>query len=231
MYAAGRVQVTLARRLRGCEAREVAVLEPDLRARPLLESDLDPDPLRQFAAWFEEAKAAGLPLPEAVALATATPDGRPSARMVLLKGFDERGFVFYSGLESRKGRELAANPQAALCFYWHELGRQLRIEGQAERVSREESEEYFATRPYGAQLSAAASRQSEVVGGRAELEAAVEELRARYPEGSLPLPPDWGGFRLAPETYEFWQHREDRLHDRFRYRLEAGRWLIERLAP
>src|SRR5205085_6176496 len=161
----------------------------------------------------------------------ATRDGRPSVRMVLMKGFDERGFVFYSGYESRKGRELAANPQAALCFYWHAVGRQARIEGPVERVAEEESAEYFGSRPLGSRLSAAVSRQSEVVGTREELEAAVEELRAHAGNEAIPLPPDWGGFRLAPEIFEFWQHREDRLHDRFRYRTANGGWLIERLAP
>jgi pyridoxamine 5'-phosphate oxidase len=203
----------------------------DPRARPLRESDLDPVPLSQFEAWFEEARAAGIELAEATALATATRDGRPSVRMVLMKGFDERGFVFYSGYESRKGHELAENPRAALCFYWHALGRQARIEGIVERVAEEESVAYFGNRPLGSRLSATVSRQSEVVGSREELEAAVEELRARHADEAIPLPPDWGGFRLAPELYEFWQHREDRLHDRFRYRPGNGGWLIERLAP
>ena len=203
----------------------------DARARPLHERDLDPDPVRQFEKWFGDARAAGIELAEATALATAAPDGRPSVRMVLLKAFDERGFVFYSGYESRKGHELAANPHAALCFYWHALGRQARIEGPVERVPAEESEEYFGTRPLGSRLSATVSRQSEVVGSREELEAAVEELRARYGDEALPLPADWGGFRLAPELFEFWQHREDRLHDRFRYRPSVSGWLIERLSP
>jgi pyridoxamine 5'-phosphate oxidase len=203
----------------------------DPRARPLRESDLDPVPLSQFEAWFEEARAAGIELAEATALATATRDGRPSVRMVLMKGFDERGFVFYSGYESRKGRELAANPSAALCFYWHPFGRQARIEGAVERVAEEESAAYFGSRPLGSRLSATVSHQSEVVGSRAELEAAVDELRKSRGDEAIPLPPDWGGFRLAPEVYEFWQHREDRLHDRFRYRPGNGGWLIERLAP
>jgi len=203
----------------------------DARARPLSKSDLDPDPLRQFEAWFEEARAARIELAETTALATATRDGRPSARMVLMKGFDERGFVFYSGYESRKGRELAENPRAAMCFYWHALGRQARIEGTVERVAPEESAEYFGTRPLGSRLSATVSRQSQVVESREELQTAAEELRARYGDEAVPLPADWGGFRLAPEVFEFWQHREDRLHDRFRYRPADGGWLIERLAP
>lgn len=203
----------------------------DPRARPLRRRQLDPDPLRQFAAWYEEARAAGEPMPEAAALATATCDGRPSVRMVLLKGFDARGFVFFSGYESRKGRELAANPRAALCFYWHGLGRQARLEGPVERTSREESEAYFSSRPLGAQLSAFVSRQSEPVASRDELEAAVEALRARIGDGPVPLPGHWGGFRLVPDEYEFWQHREDRLHDRFRYSRDAVAWRIERLSP
>ena len=204
----------------------------DLRARPLVEAELERDPLRQFARWFQEIRASGRPLPEAMALATADEDGRPSVRMVLLKGFDERGFVFFSGYESRKGRELAANPRAALCFYWHEPGRQVRLEGPVERLGERESEQYFASRPLGSRLSAAASPQSEVVASREELESRVEELRQRHGDGAVPLPPDWGGFRLRPETYEFWQHREDRLHDRFHYRRGVdGGWVIERLAP
>jgi len=200
-------------------------------ARPLSENDLDPDPLRQFEAWFEEARAARIELAEATARATATGDGRPAVRVVLMKGFDERGFVFYSGYESRKGRELAENPRAAMCFYWHALGRQARIEGTVERVAPEESAAYFGTRPLGSRLSATVSRQSQVVESREELQTAAQELRARYGDEAVPLPADWGGFRLAPEVFEFWQHREDRLHDRFRYRPADGGWLIERLAP
>jgi len=202
----------------------------DPRARPLRRADLDPDPLRQFARWLEEARGAGDPFPEALALATCTPDGRPSVRMVLLKDFGRRGLSFYSAYESRKGRELEQNPRAALCFYWHELGRQVRVEGTVERLSEEESEAYFAGRPYGARLSATVSRQSAVVSGRRELERTVEQLRGRCSK-ELPRPPHWGGFLVVPEEYEFWQHREDRLHDRFRYRLADGGWVAERLAP
>jgi pyridoxamine 5'-phosphate oxidase len=200
-------------------------------AQPLRRDDLDDDPLRQFHAWYRAAEEAGVSRPEAVALATATPDGSPSVRFVLLKSADEHGFLFYSGYQSRKGQELGANPRAALCFYWHELGRQVRVEGPVERVPLDASDAYFATRPYGAQLSATASRQSEVVGSRRELEEAVEALKARYGEGTVPRPEIWGGFAVLPETYEFWQHREDRLHDRFRYRREGDCWAIERLAP
>lgn len=203
----------------------------DERARPLRESDLDPDPVRQFTAWFRAAEEAGIRLPEAMALATATPEGVPSVRMVLLKGFDERGFVFYSGCESRKGRELAANPRAALLLYWDPLGRQVRLEGSVAPLPAEESDAYFVTRPLGSRLAAQASRQSEVIPGRAALEQRVEKLRAEF-GSDVPRPPDWGGFRLYAETFEFWQHREDRLHDRFRYRRDQGdAWVIERLAP
>lgn len=199
------------------------------RTRPLLEADLDPEPLQQFARWFEEAGRAGVRAPEAAALATATRDGMPSVRMVLVKSFGPDGFVFYTGTKSRKARELVENPRAALLFLWDPLGRQARIEGTVEPLTREESEAYFRTRPRGAQLSAWASPQSEVIESRAWLEARVAELAARG--GDVGLPPAWGGYRLAPEVFEFWQHREDRLHDRLRYRRTVPGWTIERLAP
>jgi pyridoxamine 5'-phosphate oxidase len=197
----------------------------DARARPLRRSDLDPEPLKQFREWYAEAGN------DAVALATATRDGWPSARMVLLKGADERGFVFHSSYESRKARELAESPRAALLFYWHDLGRQVRVEGDVEQVDRGESETYFKTRPRGGQLAAWTSSQSEPIGTRDELEERFAELERTFEGDEVPLPPHWGGFRLVPETYEFWQHRENRLHDRFRYRRNGGDWVIERLSP
>jgi len=171
-------------------------------------------------------------VPEAVALATATPDAGPSVRMVLLKGFDEHGLVFYSHPTSRKGRELEANPQAALLFHWSPLGRQVRVEGRVERVSDEESDAYFATRPRDAQLGAHASRQSEPLGSRSELNERLAEVRGELGDGPVPRPPTWGGFQLVPHAWEFWQHRASRLHDRFRYEREpSGSWRVERLFP
>lgn len=198
----------------------------------LKESDLDPNPFKQFDKWFQQALAAGLPEPNAMTLATATPDGKPSARVVLLKGFDERGFVFFTNYESQKGHELSANPLAALVCYWAELERQVRIGGRVSRVSAEESEAYFHSRPLGSQLGAWASRQSEVVGGRKILEERLEKLTQEYQNKPIPLPPYWGGYRVAPDTIEFWQGRPNRLHDRLRYTRQSGdQWLIERLSP
>jgi len=197
----------------------------------LLEEDADPDPLRQFAAWFREAGDSGMRAPEAMAVATATPDAEPSVRMVLMKQFDERGFVFFTNYESRKGQELLANPRAALLFHWDTLGRQVRIEGPAERVGAEESAAYVRSRPRGSQLSALASPQSRPVESRAELERLVAELEALNADGALPLPEHWGGIRVRPELYEFWQHREDRLHDRLVYTPAGDGWAVARLAP
>ena len=197
----------------------------------LAEADVDADPVVQFGRWFEQAEEAGLLDPPALPRPTAPPAGRPSARMVLLRGFDERGFRFFTNYESRKGGELAANPRAALVFWWGELERQVRIEGRVERTSRADSEAYFSSRPPGSQLSAAASPQSRVIDSRAILERRVAELATRLPDGELPLPEFWGGFRLAHETVEFWQGRPNRLHDRLRYRRAGNTWKIERLAP
>jgi pyridoxamine 5'-phosphate oxidase len=197
----------------------------------LRKSSVDPDPLEQFRRWYAEAGEAAIKAPQAMALATATADAAPSVRMVLLKGADEHGFVFFTGYVSRKAAELDANPRAALLFHWDVLGRQVRIEGRVERVPGQESDAYFATRPRGAQLAAAASQQSSVLRDRAEIDDRVAEL-AREHEGSDVRRPDhWGGYRLVPETYEFWQHRDDRMHDRLRYRRANGDWAIERLSP
>jgi pyridoxamine 5'-phosphate oxidase len=203
----------------------------EARAGALLEGDVAAEPLEQFGRWYAAAERAGIRAPNAMALATATADGTPSVRMVLLKGADDDGFVFFSGYESRKGLELAANPRAALLFYWDPLGRQVRVEGDVERVSEAESDAYFATRPRGAQLAAAASRQGRVLVSRDELDARVAELEREHSGGEVPRPRQWGGFRLRPDTYEFWQHRENRLHDRLRYRRQDSRWAVERLSP
>jgi pyridoxamine 5'-phosphate oxidase len=197
----------------------------------LREADTDPDPLAQFCAWFARAQAAGLLQPDAMTLATATPDGRPSARMVLLRGLDERGFVFYTNYESRKSGELDANPRAALVFYWPQLDLQVRVEGGVERAAAEESDAYFRGRPRGSRLGAWASPQSRVVPGRAFLEERMAEAEERYAGEEVPRPPYWGGWRVVPEVVEFWHGRPNRLHDRLRYRREGGGWVIERLAP
>jgi pyridoxamine 5'-phosphate oxidase len=203
----------------------------DMRAG-LVEADVDPDPMVQFGRWFDDAEAADLVEPSAMTLATATAEGVPSARMVLLRGVDQRGFVFYTNYESRKAAELAANPRAALVFWWGELQRQIRVEGPVERTSQQESAAYFRTRPLGSRLSAWASPQSRVIPGRAVLDQRVAELAAGHPDGDIPLPPFWGGYRLVPEVVELWQGRPNRLHDRLRYtRPPDGRWQIERLAP
>jgi pyridoxamine 5'-phosphate oxidase len=201
-------------------------------ASSLTRDQLDADPLLEFGRWFEEARAAESVDPEAMALATATPDGVPSVRMVLLKIFDERGFAFFTNYASRKGRELMSNPRAALLFHWKPLGRQIRIEGAVGHVPREETERYARTRTRGSQLSALISPQSQVVPDREWLERRVAELDRELGDDALPVGDEWGGFRLAPDAYEFWQHGADRLHDRFRYRPAArGGWVIERLAP
>jgi pyridoxamine 5'-phosphate oxidase len=209
----------------------IAELRRDyLRAR-LDETSVASDPLVEFARWFEEAVKAEARDPNAMTLATASPDGVPSARIVLLKGFDERGFVFFTDYRSRKGTELAANPRAALVFYWPELERQVRITGITSETGRQESEAYFRTRPRGSRISAWISHQSEVIASRQQLESQIPEVERRYPGDDVPLPPYWGGFRLRPESIEFWQGRTNRLHDRIRYLREGERWRIERLSP
>lgn len=198
----------------------------------LSEETVHPDPVEQFRLWYDAGLRGPLPLPNAMTLATATPEGRPSARVVLLKGFDAAGFVFFTNYDSRKGRELAANPSAALVFYWPYLDRQVRVEGRCVRVGDAESDDYFRTRPRGSQLSAWASPQSDVVADRSALERVAAEVARRYADGAIPRPPNWGGFRLVPEEFEFWLNRPDRLHDRLRYR-RAGHatWRVDRLAP
>lgn len=200
------------------------------RAR-LDEKDVSRDPFAEFDRWFAEAQAAAVEEPNAMVLATATPDGRPSARVVLLKGFDERGFVFFTDYRSRKGVELEANPRAALAWYWVELERQVRVEGTVTRTSPEESELYYRSRPLGSRLGAWASHQSRPIASRDVLEASLREVERRFGGGDLPLPPHWGGYRLRPELFEYWQGRESRLHDRVRYLREGERWSIERLSP
>ena len=202
-------------------------MEPEAELRG---EDLAADPLEQFRAWFAEA-ATALEVPEAMAVATAAPDGMPSLRMVLLKRFDERGLVFHTHYTSRKGRELEANPRAALLFHWAPLGRQVRVEGRVEHVPEEDSDAYFASRPRGAQLGAVASRQSDPLGSRTELYERLAELERGLAGGPVPRPPTWGGYLVVPAAWEFWQHRESRLHDRFRYELDGARWRIDRLFP
>ena len=209
---------------------DLAALRQEYMRAGLHEKDLRADPLEQFGHWFEEALSSGIALPNAMTLATATRNGHPSARTVLLKGYDSRGFVFYTHYRSRKGLELEENPRAMLLFCWEQLERQVGIEGGVTRVSATESDEYFASRPLGSRLSASISPQSEPVESRYALEGKLEEASRRWREGP-PRPDLWGGYRLAPERFEFWQGRKDRLHDRLCYRSVSGGWKIERLAP
>lgn len=211
--------------------KSVAALRQEYRLFQLTEEAVDPDPFRQFERWFNDAEAAAIHEANAMTVATVSPEGQPSARTVLLKGMDE-GFIFYTNYESRKGHDLKQNPKAALLFFWKELQRQIRIEGEVERVSREESARYFESRPLGSRLGALASPQSTVVPNRAALEARFDKFATSYADGDVPLPAFWGGYRLIPNMFEFWQGRPNRLHDRLRYvPAEAGSWRIERLAP
>jgi pyridoxamine 5'-phosphate oxidase len=210
---------------------QLADLRKDYSLAGLAEKDLAKDPFRQFEKWFQEAEAAKIPEPNAMTLATATRDGRPSARTLLLKGLDGRGFVFFSNYESRKGRELEGNARATLVFPWIAMERQVIVEGAVTKVAREESEAYFHSRPRGSQLSTWVSAQSTIISGRRVLEDSLKALETKYAGQEIPLPPQWGGWRLLPDSVEFWQGRRSRLHDRLRYRREKDGWTIERLAP
>jgi pyridoxamine 5'-phosphate oxidase len=212
-------------------ASTLADLRKDYTLNGLDLTDVLPDPIAQFQRWFEAALAAGVHEPNAMHLATVGPEGRPSGRVVLVKGVDARGFCFYTNYTSRKGYELTAHPVASLTFFWPELERQVRIEGTVEKVSEAESDAYFNSRPRGSQLGAWVSHQSEVIASREALEAEQVRLEAQFAGGPVPRPPHWGGFWVRPDRIEFWQGRPSRLHDRIRYRQEAGTWVIERLAP
>ncbi|MGE5609257.1 MAG: pyridoxamine 5'-phosphate oxidase [Bacillota bacterium] len=211
---------------------DLGALRIEYRQRSLSEQEVDADPLRQFASWLNEAIAVRAYEPNAMTLATCTKAGVPSARMVLLKSVDRSGFAFFTNYQSRKGNELEENPQAALVFYWPELERQVRVEGPAQRTSSEESDEYFRSRPVESRMGSAASAQSEVIDSRTVLEDRVKQLWQKYPQGDVPRPPRWGGYRVRPMRMEFWQGRESRLHDRIEYvRDGRGEWLIRRLSP
>jgi pyridoxamine 5'-phosphate oxidase len=210
----------------------IADLRKEYARESLTERDVDPDPIRQFMRWFDQARAAELLEPNAMALATATPEGHPSVRMVLLKAVDDRGFVFFTDYRSRKGRELEANPHASLAFWWDALQRQVRVEGTVSRVSVDESLSYFKSRPHGSKVGAWASMQSAVLNARDALEREVIRLMEKFPEGTeVPLPHHWGGYRIVPHAIEFWQGRVSRLHDRIRYHRDGDTWKLGRLSP
>jgi pyridoxamine 5'-phosphate oxidase len=212
--------------------KNIADLRKDYTLQDLSEKEIDPNPFIQFKFWFDQAVAAQLPEPNAMTLATSTPDGKPSARMVLLKNFDERGFVLFTNYNSHKGQAIAANPYGALVFWWAELERQVRIVGTVEKISAEESDGYFEVRPHNSRLGAWASNQSEVISSRENLEAQLQEFQRKYENQEVPRPPHWGGFRVIAQEIEFWQGRSSRLHDRLLYtRLNDGGWKIERLSP
>ncbi|HKQ79206.1 MAG TPA: pyridoxamine 5'-phosphate oxidase [Blastocatellia bacterium] len=212
-------------------SQQITQMRHEYISQPFNKSEVASDPINQFKSWFEEAVQSAQPDVDAMTLSTATSDGRVSARIVLLKGCDERGFVFFTNYESRKGREMMSNPHVALTFYWHTLHRQVRIEGVVEKVTPEESEEYFQTRPRGSQIGAWASPQSEEIDNRTRLERRVEETEAQFKDRPINCPPFWGGFRVKPDRIEFWQGRENRLHDRILYALRDTEWRISRLAP
>jgi pyridoxamine 5'-phosphate oxidase len=213
------------------DTADLASLRAEYQLAGLDESDLVPDPYAMFRSWFDAARSAGVVEPNAMVLSTVSADGQPSARTVLLKGLTDHGFVFFTNYESRKARELGANPHCSLLFGWYQVQRQVRVEGAASRIPRAESEAYFASRPRDSQLGAWASAQSSVVGSRTELEAAYAEVEARFAGQDVPAPPHWGGYLVTPERVEFWQGRRSRMHDRLSYRREGSSWRTERLAP
>ncbi|MEW6361431.1 MAG: pyridoxamine 5'-phosphate oxidase [Pyrinomonadaceae bacterium] len=211
--------------------KDLSAMRQEYSSRRLSRSNVSPDPFEQFSAWFDEAVAAEISEPNAMLLGTSGPDCRPSGRIVLLKGFSPAGFVFFTNYESRKGRDLSANPYCFLHFFWRELERQVIISGRAERVSPEESDEYFASRPYESRIGAWASKQSDAISSRSELEERFAEFKRLYPGPDVPRPPFWGGFRVVPDRFEFWQGRPNRLHDRLEYSLKGSEWLLTRLSP